>query len=319
MESQKYAFAFPEDNMTRRLLRAALLALPPALLCAAVRLLPDLAARWSAWVARPILQRIALIGARLPFSLMEWGMLALILALCIGFILRLYRRGAMHAIVFLLRRICTLLMALIWLLAALWYPLYFAEEALRITATSAQLAASCRVLIGELSAASLDFTVPPEDLPAKQAAFPFWMDALNLAGFASFLTGEALISPELDGAAVPFVAVHEFMHTLGHADEGQTNLAAWEECLRRGGVYAHSARLWALKDSLALLRRADFDAWWILRGELPTEIDVLLTQLGGETAPPGEAALALLRLLGLAEHAQSYEILALYLAAQMPV
>ena len=118
---------------------------------------------------------------------------------------------------------------------------------------------------------------------------------------------------------MPFVAVHEFMHTLGHADEGQTNLAAWEECLRRGGVYAHSARLWALKDSLALLRRADFDAWWILRGELPTEIDVLLTQLGGETAPPGEAALALLRLLGLAEHAQSYEILALYLAAQMPV
>ena len=305
--------------MMRRLLCAALLALPPALLCAAVRLLPSFAAHWSNWVARPILKTISSVGGRLPFSLMEWGMLALILVLCIGFILRLCRQGVMHAIVHLLRRICTLLMALVWLLAALWYPLYFAEAPLRITATSAQLAASCRALIDELSATSLDFSMPPEDLPAKQAAFPFWMDALNLAGFASFLTGEALISPELDGAAVPFVAVHEFMHTLGHADEGQTNLAAWEECLRRGGVYAHSARLWALKDSLALLRRADFDAWWILRGELPTEIDVLLTQLGGETAPPGEAALALLRLLGLAEHAQSYEILALYLAAQMPV
>ena len=305
--------------MKKRLLRAALCTLPPMLLCMAVRLLPMFAEHWSAWVARPMLQTIALIGGRLPFPLMEWGVLALLVALCIGFIYRLCRRGVLHAAVCTLKRICLLLMALVWLLAALWYPLYFAEEALRITATSAQLAASCRVLIGELSAASLDFTVPPEDLPAKQAAFPFWMDALNLAGFASFLTGEALISPELDGAAVPFVAVHEFMHTLGHADEGQTNLAAWEECLRRGGVYAHSARLWALKDSLALLRRADFDAWWILRGELPTEIDVLLTQLGGETAPPGDGALAVLAPLGLAEHAQSYEILALYLAAQMPV
>ena len=305
--------------MTRRLLRAALLALPPALICALERLLPDFAARWSDWVARPMLKRIALIGGRLPFSLMEWGLLALILALCIGFILRLYRRGVMQAIVHLLRRICTLLMALVWLLAALWYPLYFAEAPLRITATSAQLAASCRVLIDELSASPLDFSVPPDDLPAKHPSLPFWMDALNLAGFASFLTGEALISPELDGAAVPFVAVHEFMHPLGHADEGQTNLAAWEECLRRGGLYADSARLWALKDSLALLRRMDSDAWSAVRRELPPQLDRLLTQLGGETAPPGDGVLAVLAPLGLAESVQSYEILALYLAAQMPV
>ena len=305
--------------MMRRLLRAALLALPPALICALVRLLPDFAARWSDWVARPMLKRIALIGTRLPFSLMEWGLLALILALCIGFILRLYRRGVMQAIVHLLRRICTLLMALVWLLAALWYPLYFAEAPLHITTTPSQLAASCRILIDELSAAPLDFTVPPEDLPAKQAAFPFWMDALNLAGLASFLTGEALISPELEVAAVPFVAVHESMHTLGHADEGQTNLAAWAECLRRGGAYADSARLWALKDSLALLRRADYAAWSVIRAELPTEIDVLLTQLGGETAPPGDGALAVLAPLGLAESVQSYDYLALWLAAEMSV
>lgn len=241
--------------MTRRLLRIALCTLPPALLCALVRLLPDFAARWSDRIARPILQRIALIGARLPFSLLEWGALALFLALCFGFIYRLCRKGVLHAIVHLLRRMYSLLMALIWLLAALWYPLYFAEAPLQITATPAQLAASCQSLIDELSAAPLDFNAPPDDLPAKQAAFPFWMDALNLAGFASFLTGEALLSPELPGAAVPFVAVHEFMHTLGHADEGAANLAAWDECLRRGGLYADSARLWALKDSLALLRR----------------------------------------------------------------
>ena len=302
--------------MTRRLLRSIL---PPALLCALVRLLPGFAARWSAWVARPMLQTISLFGGRLPFSLMEWGALVLLIALSIGFLLRLCRRGVIQAIVHLLRRICTLLLALIWLTAALWFPLYFAEAPLQISVTAGQLTASCRALIDGLSASSLDFSTLPDDLPAKYSAFPLWMDALNLAGFASFLSGEALLSPELPGAAVPFVAVHEFMHTLGHADEGQTNLAAWEECLRRGGVYAHSARLWALKDSLALLRRADFDAWWILRGELPTEIDVLLTQLGGETAPPGDGALAVLAPLGLAEHAQSYEILALYLAAQMPV
>ena len=302
--------------MTRRLLRSIL---PPALLCALVRLLPGFAARWSAWVARPMLQTISLFGGRLPFSLMEWGALVLLIALSIGFLLRLCRRGVIQAIVHLLRRICTLLLALIWLTAALWFPLYFAEAPLQITVTAAQLTASCRALIDGLSASSLDFSTLPDDLPAKYSAFPLWMDALNLAGFASFLSGEALLSPELPGAAVPFVAVHEFMHTLGHADEGMTNLAAWDECLRRGGLYADSARLWALKDSLALLRRMNCDAWSVIRAELPQEIDVLLTQLGGETAPPGDGALAVLRLLGLAEHAQSYDILALRLAVETSV
>ena len=302
--------------MTRRLLRSIL---PPALLCALVRLLPGFAARWSAWVARPMLQTISLFGGRLPFSLMEWGALVLLIALSIGFLLRLCRRGVIQAIVHLLRRICTLLLALIWLTAALWFPLYFAEAPLQITVTAAQLTASCRALIDGLSASSLDFSTLPDDLPDKYSAFPLWMDALNLAGFASFLSGEALLSPELPGAAVPFVAVHEFMHTLGHADEGMTNLAAWDECLRRGGLYADSARLWALKDSLALLRRMNCDAWSVIRAELPQEIDVLLTQLGGETAPPGDGALAVLRLLGLAEHAQSYDILALRLAVETSV
>lgn len=300
--------------MTRRLLRRIL---PPALLCISVRLLPGFAARWSDWIARPMLQKISLFGGRLPFSLMEWGILALLTALCIGFILHLCKNGILHAAVCVLKRICTLLTALFWLTAALWIPLYFAEAPLQLSVTSAQLAASCWTLANDLSASLMDFSTLPDDLPAKFSAFPLWMDALNLAGFASFLTGEALISPELPGAAVPFVAVHEFMHTLGHADEGQTNLAAWNECLRRGGVYADSARLWALKDSLALLRRMDSDAWSSIRAELPTEIDVLLTQLGGGTAPPGDGVLAILRLLGLAEHAQSYENLALHLAARM--
>lgn len=305
--------------MKKRLLRAALCTLPPMLLCMAVRLLPMFAEHWSAWVARPMLQTIALIGGRLPFPLMEWGVLALLVALCIGFIYRLCRRGVLHAAVCTLKRICLLLMALVWLLAALWYPLYFAEAPLRITVTSAQLAASCRTLIDDLNADSLDFSEVPDDLPAKYAAFPGWMQVLNLAGFASFLTGEALISPELPNAAVPFVAVHESMHTLGHADEGRTNLAAWAECLRRGGVYADSARLWALKDSLALLRRVDSGAWAAIRSELPPQLDRLISQLGGETAPPGDGALAVLAPLGLAESVQSYEILALYLAAEMPI
>ena len=305
--------------MKKWLLRIALCTLPPALLCAAVRLIPGFAARWSDWVARPMLQRLASIGGRLPFSLMEWGALALLTVLCIGFILRLRRRGILHAAVCTLKRICMLLLALVWLLAALWYPLYFAEAPLHITATPAQLTASCRALIDELTASSLDFSAPPEDLPAKYSAFPFWMDALNLAGFASFLSGEAMISPELPNAAAPFVAVHEFMHTLGHADEGMTNLAAWDECLRRGGLYEDSARLWALKDSLALLRRMDSDAWSSIRAELPTEIDALLIQLGGETAPPRGGALAVLAPLGLSESVQSYDLLALRLAAGMSV
>ena len=302
--------------MTRQLTRCIL---PPALLCISARLLPGFAARWSKWIARPVLRKIALLGVRMPFSLLEWGSLALLIVLCIGFIVRLCRRGAIRAAVCTLKRICILLQALIWLTAALWVPLYFAESPLQITVTPAQLAASCRVLMEGLSASSLDFSVLPEDLPAKYSTLPLWMDALNLAGFASFLSGEALISSELPAAAVPFVAVHEFMHTQGHADEGATNLAAWNECLRRGGLYADSARLWALKDSLALLRRMDSDAWSSIRAELPQEIDALLAQLGGETAPPGDGALAIFRLLGLAEHMQSYDILARRLAADMPV
>ena len=63
----------------------------------------------------------------------------------------------------------------------------------------------------------------------------------------------------------------------------------------------------------------DYDAWTACRGELPQKIDALLMLLGGETAPPGDGALAVLRLLGLAEHAQSYDILALRLAVETSV
>ena len=101
--------------MTRRLLRAALFILPPALLCAAVRLLPDFAARWSDCVAQPILRTISSVGGKLPFSLMEWGALALLTMLCAVFIHRLCWNGILHAVVCTLKRVCMLLLALVWL------------------------------------------------------------------------------------------------------------------------------------------------------------------------------------------------------------
>lgn len=305
--------------MLPRPLRFALLSLPPALVCTCARLFPAFSRFWAGAIARPGLRLLSAAGNRLPFPLLEWGALVLGGILAMALLFRLLRRGPLRACALAMKCAARIALALFWLFAALWYHLYFAEPTQQLTATAAQLAASCRALIQNLNDAALDFSQLPEDLPAKFAALPGWMDALNITGFASFFTGEALISPELPGAAVPFVAAHEAMHLRGHADEGATNLAAWEDCLRRGGSYAESARLWALKDSLALLRRADPKTWADCRTELSPRLARLLRELGGETSRPSDGAIAAFSLLGVGEAVQSYEILALYLAAGMPV
>ena len=148
-----------------------------------------------------------------------------------------------------------------------------------ISPTSAELETLCLRLIDELNASKLRFTGGKSALlqavEAMNAAFdaelgenavrfaryPEWMAALDLAGFYSPWTGEALISPNLSAAALPFTACHELAHRLGVADEGAANIAAWIACRQSGGEPADSAALWALRYAMAELRASDESAW----------------------------------------------------------
>ena len=145
--------------------------------------------------------------------------------------------------------------------------------------SSAELEALCLRLIDDLNSSSLRFsggkTALAQATSAMNAAFgaelsksavrfaryPEWMAALGLSGFYSPWTGEALVSPNLSAAALPFTACHELAHRLGMADEGAANIAAWIACRRAGGELADSAALWALRYAMAELRTSDESAW----------------------------------------------------------
>ncbi len=300
---------------------AALTALLAAALAAAVRLCPGFARMWSGAVARPALRALSALTARLPFALLEWGLLALALLLFGAVCFRWGRSGPRAACALLVRRILGFALAVAVMFASLWLPLYPAASASARAATSAQLIASCERLIGELNASAQSFARAPSDLPAKRIAFPFWMRAFGITGFFSFPTGEALVSPELPDCALPFVAVHERMHANGVAGEGAANIAAWEDCMERGGLYADSARIWALKYSMDMLYDDDPAAYSACRGQMSDATAAHYRAVGGgcrgEAIRPG--ARAAFSALGVGEAASDYEILALYLASRIPI
>lgn len=290
-----------------RILHTACFVCVPAAFLLCLRPVPRFASVWKEYVSLPALHVLAAIGSRIPFSILEWGSI-LWLA---GMILCGFTRGIGAVAVQIIKSVFTLAMCFI----LLWLPLYFAGEPAAYSASAAQLEASCRLLIHELNASALDFASLPDDLPAKEAAFSFWMQRLKIDGFYSFFTGEALVSPDLPGFALPFVAVHEAMHGAGYAGEGDANIAAWQECMRRGGTYADSARIWALKDSLALLRSMDAGAWRRCMDDVSPALAELLRQAGGGTTKPSRMVQAVFSLLGIGSGIQDYEMLALYLAA----
>lgn len=298
---------------------------PCIALCAvaltAVTLCPRLARAWAEGFSAPALRLLSRATMRLPFSLFEWG-LAAIAALTLASSLRAaLRRGAIAGLSRLLRACLSLLLAAAICLGALWLPLYHRSPARAAHASDAQLSALCATLIESLNAAALDFSALPDDLPAKPAALPFWMDAMGVTGFFAFPTGEALYAPSLPAASIPFVAVHEQMHGLGCAGEGAANIAAYEACVARGGAYADSARLWALKYAMGLLserdRKAAADCRAMMRPQ--TRRAYLEAGGGGRSQPPKRAVLAAFAALGLFEPATDYEALALHLASQIAV
>ena len=239
---------------------------------------------WAEYFSKPALRILNVLGDALPFSLLEWGLLALLL-----WILPRPRR---------LRALFALILSMLLMYALVWVPLY-AQAKPDYDASDAQIEASCADLISILNASEPDFFQTPNDLPAKVCAFPFWMRALKLSGFYSFFTGEALISPDVPACAAPFTAVHEAMHSRGVADEGLCNIAAYEDCLARGGAYADSARLWALRYSMGFVKKADTDAYFHLLCRMNPRTYALFREIGGAVCEGG-----------------GYEILASYLAAK---
>lgn len=268
---------------------------------------------WKTWISLPVLQRINAIGGRIPFSVLEWGAVLLCAWIAAGFLRRTAEGNLRRAVLRVIRRVLCVFIMLLTAFSALWMPLY--ERTEEYSASAEQLRSCAEMLMKEIELEPPDFSEVPDDLPAKYAAFPFWMRKVNISGFYSFFTGETLLSPELDSAAIPFVAVHESIHSRGIADEGMCNILAYEECLVRGGAYRDSAKLWALHYLLGELRRTDYGAYADCVRGMDSDTINLLHRIGGiyEKTPQGTVQQAFARLTGGGD----YEILAHYLAVKM--
>lgn len=279
---------------------------------ACLTLPPILPGIWKNRISLPVLGMLSALGSRIPFSLLEWLAAAWSGWLVFGFFRMQQKRTPGAALLVSAKRILCTLLTLLLLFCALWLPLY--EKTPVCFAASARLQSCAEALIAQINRNPPDFSETPDDLPAKYAAFPFWMRALNISGFYSFFTGEALISPDLSPAALPFVAVHESVHGRGIAGEGLCNILAYEECIGRGGVYAQSAKLWALHYLLAELRNTDYGAFVRCLEQMNVQTLQLVQSIGGipEMRPADSARQAFSARTG------GYEILAHYLAMAMP-
>ena len=267
-----------------------------------VRLFPAFSIFWAKQFSLPLLALLAGAGELLPFALLEWVLGGVCMLLPTSF----FRRRVLSGIALAVLLACL----------AVWYPLYFLPQP-EVSAENEAVARMCEALIDQVNAYDDAYSLPG-DLPAKFIRFPQWMDALNIAGLCSFLTGEALVSPELDAASLPFVAVHESMHLRGIAGEGAANIASWEECMARGGVYAASARIWALRYGMGLLRENDHARYEACLLRMDHEALQTYREAGGAYTPATQPVFLyrLYTFLGIENVVQDYEILTPWLAAK---
>lgn len=223
--------------------RCLIWAMVPIPAMAVFRAWPDLAGAWAEGVALPLLQGLHRMSAALPFPVLEPLALLLLMGL-------LRRRSRALALTFILG-----------MYGLLWYPAYFAAPAPQCDAP-ADPERLCVLLTDALNASALAFE-PPFDaagtvagLPGarvKPARWPEWMRAMDIEGLFAPWTGEALADADAPPGSLPFTCVHELMHLKGIADEGQANISAYRLCLEAGGMFADSARLWALRRALSRL------------------------------------------------------------------
>lgn len=239
----------------------------------ACRLDAPFAARWRESVSLPAMRALHRLTAHFPCPVLE--PLALVAAgvmlwTLAGAMSRAIRGRDSRPLGRWLRGLMRGALMLVGCLALLWLPVRGASPPAGAAAAGAgELAALCGELIEALNAAS-----PPAASPAailsrapgvagmpgcvvKAARYPEWLRACRLIGLFAPPTGEAVVDATQPPPLLPFTAVHELMHLGGIADEGAANVAAWRRCLRAGGEFADSARLWALRYAMGRLALAD--------------------------------------------------------------
>ncbi len=279
--------------------RSLIWAMAPIPAMAAFRAWPALAGTWTEGAAAPLLRALHRMSAALPFPLLEPLALLLLLSL-------------------LRRRFRALVLAfVIGMYGLLWYPAYFAEPAPSCDAP-ADAERLCLRLTDALNASELAFG-PPFDaagavagLPwarVKPARYPEWMRRMDIEGLFSPWTGEALVNADAPPGSLPFTCVHELMHLKGIADEGRANIAAYRFCVDKGGMFADSARLWALRCALG---RLDEPARARVVRRANRRLRPLL-QVSEVRAPSG-----LFRLLGIGRQTGDYDALLGWLALTPP-
>lgn len=228
---------------------------------------------WRDWVAAPIFNLFSSASAHVPFSIAEWALPALPCMLFMLFTLR-HRRAARALL-------CLCLAPLL-----LWGSLYFCAADAPSAPDPAMLQNLCESLIDHLNARPLHFSESMGDDPrVKTANFPFWMRRLHISGIFIPWSGEILISPDADSAALPFIIAHEKMHLRGIADEGEANIAAWRACHSIGGEAADSADLWALGYALRMLKRAAPAAYAAMQARLQPHLRRALRFFDTNAAP----------------------------------
>lgn len=287
---------------------------------AACRWAPGFAALWRENASGPALAALHRLTAAAPFPVIEPAACALA-ALVLIYAARAVRARRPR----LLRRAAAVLLMPACAYALLWYPAYWAAPAeAHPTPDAARLEALCGALTDELNGAALRF--PPAGRIVAQAAeaagmdgarvkaarYPEWMRALRLAGVFAPWTGEAVVDAGAPACFAAFTAVHELMHLRGIADEGAANIAAWQACAARGGEFADSARLWALRYALNALYRADPRAYARVGRRMDGRLAALFAGLTpSAAAQPGRLAEG----LGIASMTDSYDALLGWLVA----
>ena len=253
-------------------------------------------------VSIPVMAALHRFTARVPFPVAELAALILGSSLLTGLIhavlLSLSTRNPAP-----LRRwfsaLTTVALILVAALILLWCPARAQPVSDVPEPDGEQLARLCEALIEALNRSPLDFPAPPEALARAPAAaglpdcavktirYPEWMDLCHAWGLFVPLTGEALADAAEPTPLIPFTAVHELMHLEGVADEGAANVAAWSRCLGAGGAFADSARLWALRYAMGLLRLRDGDAWLQAAQKMNDALKRVYMACGGDAEPAG--------------------------------
>ena len=252
-------------------------------------------------LSRPAMAALHRLTAPMAFPLTEPLTLTLAVLAAASLLAAIVRTARRHDVAPLrrwARGTAGTALALLGMLALLWLPACGAgTEDLPPAPDAGRLSWLCGELIDALNDGLTAFPAPADSLKeapsvaglpggaVKAVRYPEWMRGASISGLFVPLTGEALVDATAPAPLVPFTAVHELTHLRGVADEGAANVAAWEQCTRAGGAFRDSARLWALRYAMGMLREADADAWQAARAKMEGPLARVFHKIGGEITP----------------------------------